>query len=116
VTVRYQALDGRFAFLIQARATVWSLRYSSDEKASRRIFASFGLSLEHAIGTDIALLQRIGHHAVEDGHFKADGGVADLLAEPAFAILAPPCRVTLPCVLPDQMNLRGADIGIELRP
>ena len=72
-------------------------------------------ALEHLVGADVALLERVGHHAVEDRHLEADRGVADMLAKAPFARLAPPRRVLIPAVLSDQVDLGRAAIGVERR-
>jgi hypothetical protein len=53
------------------------------------------------------------HDCVERAHFKLDRRIADMLAEPAFAIFPPPSRVARPTVLTDQVDLGAADIIFE---
>ena len=53
------------------------------------------------------------HNGVERAHLKLDCCIADMLAEPAFAIFPPPSRVSRPTVMTDQMNLGAADIILK---
>ena len=53
------------------------------------------------------------HHRVQRAHLELDGGIADMLAEPPFAIFPPPGRIGRPTVLTDQVNLGAANIIFE---
>src|ERR1700687_1002062 len=62
-------------------------------------------ALKQLICPDVAFFDRVAHHGAEDGHLEADGGIAHLRAQTPLAVLAPPGRIVVPAVLPDQMDL-----------
>ena len=59
------------------------------------------LALKTLVRWNIAFADGKVHGGIERAHFKVDGCIADMVAMPSLAILAPPCRILRPAVLPD---------------
>jgi hypothetical protein len=71
------------------------------------------LALEALAGWKIAFANGEVHGGVERTHLELDSGIANLGAVSACPVLASPCRILLPAIRPDEVNLCAADKAVK---